>query len=127
MSKREMVMRLLTKRLARLYYRKGGDVYTFGLREDLAPFPVEGNEKVRQTTLINGELVEEFPAIYLTLHKAGKKQNGLYVVDFISYDLAQFIAENEAAFEEFKQWIYETMDDSLDDVDDVETDGGADV
>ena len=127
MSKHEMVMRLLTKKLARLYYRKGNDVYTFGLREDLAPFPVEGNEKVKQTTLINGELVEEFPAIYLTLHKAGKKQNGLYVVDFISYDLAQFIAENEAAFEEFKQWINETMDDSLDDVDDVETDGGADV
>lgn len=127
MSKHDMVMRLLTKKLARLYYRKGNDIYTFGVREDLAPFPVEGNEKVKQTTLINGELVEEFPAIYLTLHKAGKKQNGLYVVDFISYDLAQFIAENEAAFEEFKQWIYETMDDSLDDVDDVETDGGADV
>lgn len=127
MSKREMVMRLLTKRLARLYYRKGGDVYTFGLREDLAPFPVEGNEKVRQTTLLNGELVEEYPAIYLTLHKSGKTKNDVTVIDFISYDLAQYIVDNEAAFEEFKRWINEMMDDSLDDVDDVETDGGADV
>lgn len=114
MSKHEMVMRLLTKKLARLYYRKGNDVYTFGMREDLAPFMVEGNEQAKQTTLLNGELVEEYPAIYLTLHKSGKTKNDVTVIDFISYDLAQFIVDNEAAFEEFKQWINEIVEESLD-------------
>lgn len=127
MGKKDMVMRLLTKKLARLYYRKGNDIYTFGMREDLAPFKVEGNEEAKQTTLLNGELVEEYPAIYLTIHKSGKTKNEVTVIDFISYDLAQYLVDNEAAFEEFKRWINEMMDDDMDDVDDVETECGADV